>query len=223
MALVLRLPEVEAEPVPLTYDEPALVPPAPSVEEPPASIAYKAPARAPEPDPAELEALRERAREEGYAAGREAGEKAARAELEEHIGALRELVQSLRQALAEDIAGAEDLAVEIAFSAVCKVLGEATASAEGVRALVREAMAQARTAEPLLLRVSPADHALLFAEPECLRSLAADPKVEIVADESISAGGCVIQTAGGTLDARLDVQLRQLMDTLIRAREARAD
>jgi len=226
MALVLRRPDVEAEPVKLTYNEGAALP-AVAVsaisESPPSAIAYAAPARVAEPlNEIEFEALRQRARDEGFAAGREAGERAARAELEEHLGVLCDLVQSFREALRKGIDGAEDVAVEIAFTAVCKVLGEAAPQAHGVRALVREAMAHAHAAEPLVLRVSPADHALLFSDADCMRAITGDPKLEIVADQGIAAG-CVIETAGGMLDARLDVQLRRLMDTLIRAREARTE
>jgi flagellar assembly protein FliH len=128
------------------------------------------------------------------------------------------LAASLRDALGQAIGGAEEAMVEIAFAAVCKVLGEAAASEEGVRAMVQEAMRQIRAKEGLVLRVAPADYERLAG-----LSLGEGAKLELVADERVALGGCLIETAGGTLDARLEVQLRQLVDTLTRAGEAQGE
>ena len=144
--------------------------------------------------------------------------RAARAELAEEIERLQKLNGAVHEALERDIEGLEDVMVEIAFAAACKVLGEATLAEEGVRSMVREAMREVRSKEGLVLRISPRDHALLYAEPARGR-LFADDKIEVVADERV-AGGCLIETRGGTLDARLEVQLRQLLDTLARTRNA---
>jgi flagellar assembly protein FliH len=141
-----------------------------------------------------------------------------KAELAEETARLRALAASLEDALAQGIAGMEDAMVEIAFAAACKVLGQAAASEDGARAMVHEAMRQVRAKEGLVLRVSPADHEFLAA-----RVPPADGKVELAADERVAAGGCLIETSGGTLDARLEVQLRQLLDTLLRARETQGE
>jgi flagellar biosynthesis/type III secretory pathway protein FliH len=41
-----------------------------------------------------------------------------------------------------------------------------------------------------------------------------------VADKSIDLGGCVVETDGGTLDARLVTQVDRLRATLLAARAA---
>jgi flagellar assembly protein FliH len=80
---------------------------------------------------------------------------------------------------------------------------------------VREAMRGMLAKEGLVVRLSPTDYGALGPSPE--------PKVEVVADERVALGGCIIETSGGTLDARLEVQLQQLVDTLTRARHAQAE
>jgi flagellar assembly protein FliH len=216
MAQVMRSVRIEGEPVVITYRSAApLEPVFPPPPEAPREAAL-APAVAEDPG-ATLEALRRQAFEDGYRDGRDSGEKAAQEALAAELKKLQALARSLREAFDQGIAGAEDAMVEIAFAAVCKMLGAAAASEEGVRAMVREALREVRAKEGVVLRVSPRDHAMLHGE------LGALARLEVVADERIAAGGCLVETGGGTLDARLEVQLRQLLDTLARAREAQGD
>lgn len=213
MARVIASARVESDPVVLTYSPP----PQPDrllVVQPEPQLVL------PEPAPQEderqtLEALRRQAFDDGYRDGRSQAEEDARAEVAAELEALRALARSVRDGLAQGIVGAEDALVEIAFAAACKVLGRAAASEEGARAMVREAMSEVRSREGVVLRVSPGAHAALKA------GLAAE--LEVLADERVSAGGCLIETTGGTLDARLEVQLQRLADTLLRAQEAQGE
>ena len=220
MAQVIRSAQVEHEPVLIRCrrEEPSpLEIPAPAPV-PPAAASFIEPA-APVEDPREaLDELRRQAAAEGYREGLERGEREGKALLAEETEQLRRLAASLGEALEGAIGGAEDAMVEIAFAAACKVLGEAAVSEEGARAMVQQAMRQARAKEGLVLRVAPADQALVAGH------VAADgARLEVVADERVALGGCLIETAGGTLDARLEVQLRQLVDTLARAKDAQAE
>jgi len=218
MARVIRSAHVESEPVVISYAPPPQPDRLPQL----AALGVQAPPQvAPlEPAPQEderlaLEELRRQAFDDGYRDGRSQGEKEARAELAAELQKLQALARSVRDALAQGIEGAEDALVEIAFAATCKVLGRAAASEEGVRAMVREAMSEVRSKEGVVLRVSPREHAALKAQ------LGAE--LEVLADERVAAGGCLIETTGGTLDARLEVQLRRLADTLARANEAQGE
>ena len=47
-------------------------------------------------------------------------------------------------------------------------------------------------------------------------------RLELVADERVELGGCLIETDGGTLDGRLETQLKRLRDTLLDAARAPA-
>lgn len=218
MARVIRSARVESEPVVITYAPP----PQPDRLPPIAALGVQALPQVapPEPAPQEdertaLEELRRQAFDDGYRDGRSHGEEEARAELAAELQNLQALARSVRDALAQGIEGVEDALVEIAFAATCKVLGRAAASEEGVRAMVHEAMSEVRSKESIVLRVSPREHAALQAQ------LGAE--LEVLSDERVAAGGCLIETTGGTLDARLDIQLRRLADTLARARQAQGE
>ena len=97
--------------------------------------------------------------------------------------------------------------VEIAFEAIGKILGESLARRDGVQAVVREVIRGVREREHLVVRVSPRDHELLAREGFKPKNGDAQA-IELLADDRVELGGCLIETAGGTLDGRLETQLQ---------------
>ncbi len=162
----------------------------------------------------ERRATLERAEQAGYAAGLDESKR----EFADQLAALRTLIESLHAVLEADIAGAEDVIVEIAFEAVCKILGDAMVKREGVVLAVREIVRGMREREPLLLRVAPADYDLLIAHRAQLLQGGDGKTIDLVTDERVALGGCFVETSGGTLDGRLETQLQRLVDTLTSAR-----
>lgn len=201
MAQVIRSVEVRQESVPIRYHEAA-----PVVEEPP-PLPPPPPPIVEEPAIAQEE-LRKQAFEDGYRDGHEAGTAKAEEERAALAERFRQLAASVEQAVAAQIEGVEDALVEIAYAAACKVIGEAALTEAGVRAAVRTATQAVRARELVAVRISPADRALLGSEAPG----------EVLADERVALGGCIVETSGGSLDARLETQLRQLADVLARAR-----
>jgi flagellar biosynthesis/type III secretory pathway protein FliH len=168
----------------------------------------------------ELTALRTQAlaaaREEGLQQGRQAGK-------EECTGLLTTLQALIASAHAAQVRGIEkvaDDAAEIALMAVGKILGEGFLSRATAVAAVREAVRRCQGREKLHVRVAPEQFALLDERKEEWLEGAVANEVTLVADEQIRYGGCVIESASGTLDARLETQFQRLRETL---RVARAE
>jgi flagellar assembly protein FliH len=155
-----------------------------------------------------------RAREEGLQQGRQAGEK----EYAECLSSLRSLIASAQAAQVRSIEKVADDAAEVVLLAVGKILGEGFLKPEAAIAAVREAIRHCQAREALQVRVAPEQFAF-FEErrQEWLEGVAAG-EVTLVADEQVQCGGCVIQSPSGTIDARLETQLRRLCDTLRSAR-----
>lgn len=106
--------------------------------------------------------------------------------------------------------GLTEDAVALAFESVCRILGDSSDRRRIVGDLVRSAIAKLHE-QPLRIRVAAADLALLATEGlDDLRCRY--PGVEWVADERVLAGGCLVEGAAGTLDARLDQQMQRLLD-----------
>ena len=161
----------------------------------------------------------EEAQTKGYAEGLRQGN----ADYVERLDELGALIRSARAALVSEIAGTEDVIVEIAFEAVCKILGEALLNSEGVVAIVREVLRSMREREQLLVRVAPADFELLEQHRAQLLQGEDGRTLDLVADERVVLGGCLVETTGGTLDGRLETQMQRLVDTLTSARRLQGE
>lgn len=166
----------------------------------------------------EAEAARELGRQRGLQEGRAAGREESQQAFAAELARARSLTGKLNDALASGIGGMEDLAVAIAFEAVCKVLGEAAMTEEGVRAQVRQAAAHAKNKERLVVRLHAADLSALRAAGALNSILPPGKAISWMADDSIELGGCVVETDGGGLDARLETQIERMRTALLAAR-----
>lgn len=119
------------------------------------------------------------------------------------------VIESLAPLLQSHVARLESDAIALAFEVICRVLGSDDSRREVVGAMVTQAFAQLRS-QPLRVRLHPADLALL-EDGSDLRHR--HPHVEWLADARVSAGGCLVDSNAGTLDARLDVQLQRLLQS----------
>jgi flagellar assembly protein FliH len=166
----------------------------------------------------EAETARELGRQRGMQEGRAAGAEEARREAEAELARIRSIGGKLQGALGAGIEGLEEVAVEIAFEAVCKMLGSAAVSRDGIRALVQEAAGRVASTERIKVRLHPGDLAALQTAGALDTVLAPQQGAHWAADKSIELGGCVIETDGGTLDARLETQVERLRAALLAAR-----
>jgi len=171
----------------------------------------------------EAEAARELGRQRGLREGRLTGIEESKQSFSAKIDRVRSLADKLPHALRAGIDGMEDTLVEIAFEAVCKVLGNAAVTRESVLAMVRQATARTLSGEKLVVRLHPTDLAMLRTAGALAADLPTGAAASWVADQRITLGGCVIETDGGELDARLETQIQRLRDALVTARRNVAD
>lgn len=165
----------------------------------------------------EADAVREMARQRGLQEGRQAGMEEAKKEFAAELMRIRTLTASLQQALENQIQGAEEVMVNIAFAAVCKMLGDTAFSPGAIKHWVQQAQLSVLRHEKVVVRLHPADLAALQGTT-VLDGVAADA-VSWVADKSLQMGGCVLETERGGLDARLETQVQGLRAALLAARE----
>ena len=180
------------------------------------------------PDPAEeLRIQRQHVfdatREEGFAEGMRDAQAEIQRQIEvvamrlreEHAGSLkrlraeheqiRKLAASLPEALAAHATDAETLAVEVAFAAVTRLLGEKSADGTLMRTLCQRIVHEYGH-PPATLRVSEADLPLLEG---------AALGIALEADRRLAPGQCVIDTVRGQFESGLDVRLDALRKALL--------
>ena len=131
---------------------------------------------------------------------------------------LKPVLEALLASRASLLAGADDLLVEVVHGALCRMLGDSAAARALVAAAVHQVLHEVRDNAPLRVCVHPQDLDML----QGLVGELGDSRVQLHAHGDIGLGGGMVESARGTLDARLDIQLQQLRAALLAARAARA-
>lgn len=163
-----------------------------------------------DPDPeAELAALRETARAEGYAEGMAAG----RTEGEQACGRMKQLADSFSSTLDNLDFRLADMVLELALDVARQVVaGELAARPERILDVVNLALKQmAESSREARLLLNPDDAALVRPH---LDQVLDKNRLRIVEDVRIVRGGCLIETAQGDLDATLPARWRQVVQVL---------
>jgi flagellar assembly protein FliH len=166
----------------------------------------------------ELAQIRQQALDAGREQGLQQGRLAAQAEFQQRLEALRAIIEGARNAHTRYVEDIADDAGEIVFAAICKILGDGFATRDAAVAAVREIVGRSKERARLFVRVSPEDFDLLNSRRRELIDAAAAGEVELVADEKVKLGGCLLEGPSGSLDARLELQLQRLREELVRAR-----
>lgn len=158
---------------------------------------------------AQLEEAKTQAYREGFATGMEDGQRAFAAQGE----AMAALIESLAQLREGILNEAEDDIITIVFRAVAAIVGDLLAERTSVVEVVHRVIAQVRDRERLVVRVSSRDFELVKEAlgPDNRLGL----RVEVAAEPRILPGGCLVESAAGTLDGRLEVQLQSLRELLL--------
>jgi flagellar biosynthesis/type III secretory pathway protein FliH len=152
---------------------------------------------------AEAHAEQDRLRADAAAAGRVEGLAQAAAEL-------------ARAAEARDrlLAGARAEVVEVAVALARRVLGREVEAGRAAEDVAAAALAEVRDRRTVSLRVHPGDAARLRASRERLEAVLVRGTLALREDPGVSAGGAVVETEAGTVDARIETQLDALAAAL---------
>lgn len=168
----------------------------------------------------DAEAVRRQAEEDG----RQAAIKAVEKIMEEKVGKqLASLLPAIRQAAAQLdearqawLAHWEQRAVHLATRIAERVIRREVAREPQITAhLIREALELAAGKGDVRLRVHPDDLATLGKSVETLvREVSRENSCSVVADATISAGACRVETRFGAIDQQFEAQLQRIEEEL---------
>ena len=156
----------------------------------------------------------ERAYGKGFADGKQQGlkegDEAAIAKIEPLMGALQQAIeqmQVIRKQTHQDIESeVVELALAIARKVICR---EIATGKQSVVAVAREALRQVEHPGKIKIKMNPDDLQAANEAGYEFSSLTENMKaVSVETETGISAGGCVIETDCGEIDARIDKQLQ---------------
>lgn len=157
----------------------------------------------------DIERIVQDAHRDGYAAGYEEGSARGRmeaAELHQMVQALDQALSALDQEVAEEI---QALAIEIARQIVRDTI---STKPEIVLGIVREAM-QSLPQQSATIRVNPEDVQLMR---RYVGEHYEDLAHRVAEDDTVRRGGCIIESAGGQIDAQIQTRWRRLVEPLSR-------
>lgn len=131
------------------------------------------------------------------------------AEFEQNLLDVREIRERVWRETEQDL-------LRLAIRLTEKILGrELKADKKAVADIVATALQNARQQEKLTIRVNPSDLPTVEKEIENLARTGRTQFLDFIADPRVSEGGCLIESEVGTIDARLETQLRVLERALL--------
>jgi flagellar assembly protein FliH len=153
------------------------------------------------------------AEEAGHAEGLRRAAETARGEAERQLAQVGELLRDLAQARSAYQRRLEEEAVPVLVEVLVQVFGELGRHEALAVGAVRAAMGRMQRHQRLCLRVAP-QHVPWMQRALQDGGLGLSPEdLDVVADASV-AGGCVIDSEAGGLDASLPTQLARLVSLL---------
>lgn len=159
---------------------------------------------------------REEGLEAGYKEGMDAAVQEMQTKLQNAIAKAEQILLIAEQQAKDIVIGAERHIIDISMAMVSKILArEIEENPMVVLPIVTAALKKVRDQEQIEIRVNPEEyHLLLQARKDLQLVLGREQALQIVADQTIPAGGCIIDTAYGSVDARIDTQFDTLRKAL---------
>jgi flagellar assembly protein FliH len=161
--------------------------------------------------------------------GRQAAMRAVEKVLDEKVGkrmetllpALQRMIAELADAKQEWLRHWEQTAVRLSGKIAERVIRRELKQTPQITVdLVREALEMAGGAPHLKIALNPADFETLGGQVDRLtKEIARTSNAEIVADETVSAGGCRIETRHGMIDQQVETQLERITAELVGGNE----
>ena len=160
-----------------------------------------------------IAALEREAFVKGYAQGERSGAEAAARQGDAMLRRLSETIEEVAALRADLLRRSERDLVRVALLIAERVLHrEVTLDRELLMAMAHVAIDRLGNRASATIRLHPADHAALMAVP---RTQPFTGAVEIVADASVSRGGCLVQSDFGLIDLGVEAQIREVSRAML--------
>ncbi|OXM84667.1 FliH/SctL family protein [Paenibacillus rigui] len=166
------------------------------------------------------EELQVQMKEQGFQLGYEEGLKQAETELREQYNEmLHESSQILEQAYVlkqQIIQEAEPFLIQMSCAIAEKIVArQLTVEPEWIVELIQNVLTRRREKGIITLCVAPAHFAYIQdAREELLLHIDSQAELQIIPDPSVQDHGCVVRSSFGSIDARIDTQLKEIKNAL---------
>ncbi|WP_199617955.1 flagellar assembly protein FliH [Paenibacillus alkalitolerans] len=163
----------------------------------------------------------EESRQSGFEAGYREGLQQAEREIRERYEALLheagQLIEHAHRVKEATISEAEPFLVELSLGIARKIIGRhVEGSPEWTVAHVKKTLERRREKGIVTLCVAPSQFGKMQdARAELSLAIDSQAELQIVPDNTVDEGGCVVRTSFGSIDARIDTQLAEVKKALL--------
>ncbi|MFB9273612.1 flagellar assembly protein FliH [Cohnella cellulosilytica] len=163
--------------------------------------------------------------DEGYRNGANEAEEQLKRQYDERLREAEAIVAQAYQAKEAIIVEGESFLVELSCAIAEKIVQRKLSKApEMSMKLFEKALARRKEQGVIVLCVSPSQFAYVqAAKDELALVLDAQAELQVVPDASIKEGGCIVRSAFGSIDARVDTQLEAIREQLLRVAAHRGE
>ncbi|MBR2775359.1 MAG: flagellar assembly protein FliH [Selenomonadaceae bacterium] len=165
-----------------------------------------------------LDKVRKEGYDDGYKDGKAKGIKDGKEKIEDELKAIirqandkaQKTLRDAKEQTAEYFIRAEDDIVAVVVMAIEKILPQHFLdSPQVILPVVREAIKHVRDQKEVKVHVDPDSYDLVLMARSEFQSMLTDgtATVEVISDEALKPGDCVIETPNGGVDARLSTQI----------------
>lgn len=171
-----------------------------------------------------LETMSFEAKQQGFQQGFEQGKLEAMSEVhQEYSEKLKQIQHLLQQAFDQKeliIAEAEPFLLELSFEIASQILRqELNSYPEKFVELIKQNILRVKEKDVITVCVHPEDFD--FVQSQRVHLLAVvngETEIKIIPDHSVTTKGCIIRTAFGSVDARIDTQIEEIKKVILEAR-----
>jgi flagellar biosynthesis/type III secretory pathway protein FliH len=168
----------------------------------------------------DLEEVKLIAEREGFASGTARGLKDAQAKTQTTIELLAQVATEAQLTLTQESEQLAAQCVDIVLEVLGKIAGPALCGRDAIVPVVLQAVGRLKDEREMIIRVSERDLPALSEAQATLSQALSGRKFVVLADSRIELGGCIVESRLGSLDARLETQLRAAFEALNAARTA---
>ncbi|HEY4082277.1 MAG TPA: FliH/SctL family protein [Burkholderiaceae bacterium] len=128
------------------------------------------------------------------------------------VSTLNTALERQRELLDQRIASIEEQGIALAFEALCKILGDTARKRETLQATISNALSKLRDGRIQKLVLHSSDMQLVMdSEPSSWLPVPLEA-LQLVADDSLPPGSCILESAGLSLDISLGTQLARVQE-----------
>lgn len=157
---------------------------------------------------------------EGLARGKEEAETAVRKEYEGQLAQINQLLQQSYEEKEAIVSEAEPFLLELSTVIATQIIKqELESNPEKFVELIKQHILRFKEKEFITICVHPADFDFIQSQRAHLIAVVnGETEIRIIPDHSVTEKGCIIRTAYGSIDARIDTQIEEIKRVILEAR-----